>query len=154
MFKFSSGPKSPETRFRYFCDIFVSVPLLFWQKKFFIFVGTFYRRKNCNFLKEKKVAALVLKNTHSKAFQFRLSCLTRTLSGCWDSAGFSKNKNYFYSTKSFSFKLSHHVNFIFEVLANFLYPATLPRFFFCWRHTSVRLQKVPEKIEGGSGGDV
>ena len=42
-------------------------------KKFFIFVGTFYRRKNCNFLKEKKVVALVLKNTHSKSFQFKLS---------------------------------------------------------------------------------
>ena len=41
-------------------------------KKFFIFVGTFYRGKNCNFLKEKKVVALVLKNTHSKSFQFKL----------------------------------------------------------------------------------
>ena len=52
-----------------------------------------------------------------------------------------------------SFKLSLHVNFISQVLPTYF--THLPyQYFFFWRHTSVRLQKVPEKIEGGFGGNL
>ena len=87
MFKFYLGPKSHETRFRCFCDVFVSVPVLFWQKKtFFIFVILVYRWKNYNFLKEKVSCCFSIEK-YFIARLFNLD-LARTLSGCCDSADF------------------------------------------------------------------
>ena len=68
-------------------------------KKFFIFVGTFYRRKNCNFLKEQKVLLWYWKIPIASLFNLNVA---RTLSRCLDIVGLFKNKNSFYSTKRFS----------------------------------------------------
>ena len=52
LFKFSSGFKSIETRYRCFSDIFASVPLLFWQiKRFLSLANLFYIWKTFNLLK-------------------------------------------------------------------------------------------------------